>query len=75
LSGAAGDYESINDFLEGFPAVRREEVIAFLEDAKARVIEAAFFDQTIERDTQASGLDRLVEQALADFRAGHAREL
>jgi uncharacterized protein (DUF433 family) len=24
--------ESINDFLEGFPSVKREQVIAFLED-------------------------------------------
>ena len=33
--------ETINDFLEGFPSVTREQVIAFLEEAKARVIEAA----------------------------------
>ena len=36
---AAG--ESIDDFLEGFPSVTREQVIAFLEEAKTRVIEAA----------------------------------
>ena len=34
----AGD--SIDDFLEGFPSVTREQVIAFLEETKARV--AAF---------------------------------
>jgi uncharacterized protein (DUF433 family) len=33
--------ESINDFLEGFPSVKREQVIAFLEDAKERAIRAA----------------------------------
>lgn len=33
--------ESIDDFLEGFPAVRREHVIAFLHEARDRVIEAA----------------------------------
>jgi uncharacterized protein (DUF433 family) len=33
--------ESIDDFLEGFPSVTREQVIAFLEEAKARMIEAA----------------------------------
>jgi uncharacterized protein (DUF433 family) len=33
--------ESINDFLEGFPSVTREQVIAFLEDAKNRAIAAA----------------------------------
>ena len=35
----AGD--SIHEFLEGFPSVTREQVIAFLEEAKDRVIEAA----------------------------------
>jgi uncharacterized protein (DUF433 family) len=33
--------ESINDFLEGFPSVTREQVIAFLEEAKDRAIAAA----------------------------------
>jgi uncharacterized protein (DUF433 family) len=33
--------ESINDFLAGFPSVTREQVIAFLEEAKNRAIEAA----------------------------------
>ena len=33
--------ESIDDFLKGFPSVTREQVIAFLEEAKDRVIEAA----------------------------------
>jgi uncharacterized protein (DUF433 family) len=33
--------ESIDDFLEGFPSVTREHVIAFLEEAKDRAIEAA----------------------------------
>ena len=37
--------------------------------------EAARFDQKIERDAKAGRLDRLAEQALADFRAGRAREL
>ncbi|MEA2328458.1 MAG: hypothetical protein QOE68_3417 [Thermoanaerobaculia bacterium] len=32
----AGD--SIDDFLEGFPSVSREQVIAFLEEIKARVL-------------------------------------
>jgi uncharacterized protein (DUF433 family) len=35
----AGD--SIDDFLEGFPSMTREHVIAFLEEAKDRMIEAA----------------------------------
>jgi uncharacterized protein (DUF433 family) len=33
--------ETIDDFLDGFPSVTREHVIAFLEEAKDRVIEAA----------------------------------
>jgi uncharacterized protein (DUF433 family) len=33
--------ESIDDFLEGFPSVTREQVIAFLEQAKDRLIETA----------------------------------
>ena len=30
--------ESIDDFLMGFPSVRREQVVAFLEEAKERMI-------------------------------------
>ena len=33
--------ESIDDFLEGFPSVTREHVIAFLEDAKHRSLAGA----------------------------------
>lgn len=32
--------ESIDDFLEGFPSVTREQVIAFLEQAKDRLVAA-----------------------------------
>jgi hypothetical protein len=38
-------------------------------------LEATRFDQKIELDAEAGRLDRLAEQALADFRAGRAREL
>ena len=34
----AGD--SIDDFLEGFPSVTREQVVAFLEEAKNRLVES-----------------------------------
>jgi hypothetical protein len=37
--------------------------------------EAARFDRRIERDAKAGRLDQLAEQAIADFRAGRAREL
>jgi uncharacterized protein (DUF433 family) len=33
--------ETIDDFLEGFPSVSREQVIAFLEQAKDRLVAAA----------------------------------
>ncbi len=35
----AGD--SIDEFLEGFPTVTREQVMAFLEQAKDKLIESA----------------------------------
>jgi hypothetical protein len=37
--------------------------------------EAARFDQKIERDAKEGRLDRLAELALAEYRAGRAREL
>jgi uncharacterized protein (DUF433 family) len=33
--------ESIDDFLAGFPSVTREQVVAFLEEAKERMFAAA----------------------------------
>lgn len=33
--------ESIDDFLEGFPSVNRDQVITFLEETKARVLAEA----------------------------------
>ncbi len=33
--------ESIEDFLEGFPSVSREQVVTFLEETKARVLAEA----------------------------------
>ena len=32
--------ETIDDFLEGFPTVSREQVFAFLEEAKDRIVAA-----------------------------------
>jgi uncharacterized protein (DUF433 family) len=42
----AGD--SIDDFLEGFPSVKRQQVIAFLEEAKLRLTDDIVRD-TIEK--------------------------
>lgn len=33
--------ETIDEFLEGFPTVSREQVVAFLEEAKDRIVAAA----------------------------------
>ena len=33
--------ETIDDFLEGFPSVTRDTVIAFLEEAKSRMLASA----------------------------------
>ena len=33
--------DSIDDFVEGFPSVKREQVVSFLELAKDRLIETA----------------------------------
>jgi len=37
--------------------------------------DAARFDDKIDRDARVGKLDKLAEQALADFRKGRAREL
>jgi hypothetical protein len=37
--------------------------------------DAARFDDKIERDAKSGKLDRLADQAKADFRAGRAREI
>lgn len=37
--------------------------------------DAARFDSKIEHDAKTGKLDRLADQALADFRKGNAREL
>ncbi len=33
--------QTIDDFLDGFPTVTREQVIAFLEEARARILAVA----------------------------------
>jgi uncharacterized protein (DUF433 family) len=33
--------ETLDDFLTGFPTVRREQVVAFLEEATARMVSKA----------------------------------
>ena len=62
--------EDIEKALTELPADQLAEFRAWFE-----VFDAARFDEKIERDAKAGGLDRLAEQAPADFRAGRAREL
>jgi len=40
--------ETIDDFLNGFPTVSREQVLAFLEEAKDRVVAAASENATLQ---------------------------
>jgi hypothetical protein len=62
--------EDIEKALTELPAGQLAQFRARFED-----FEGSRFDKGIERDAQAGRLDRLAEQALADFRAGRAREL
>ena len=62
--------EDIEKAVTGLPADQLAKFSAWFKD-----FEAARFDRKIERDATAGKLDPLAEQALADFRAGHAREL
>ena len=62
--------EDIERALTELPPDQLAEFRAWFE-----AFDAARFDERIERDVKAGRLDRLAEQALADFRAGRAREL
>jgi hypothetical protein len=59
-----------------------EKAIAKLAPAELAKLRAWFeafeaerFDRKIERDAKAGRLDRLADEALAEFRAGQTREL
>ena len=41
LSSTIAGGQTIDDFLEGFPTVTREQVIDFLEEAKAKMLAVA----------------------------------
>ena len=62
--------EDIEKALSELPPDQLAEFRAWFE-----AFDAARFDERIERDAKAGRLDRLAEQALADFRAGRARPL
>jgi hypothetical protein len=62
--------EDIEKAVTKLPADQLAEFRAWFEE-----FEAARFDEKIERDAKAGRLDRLANQAVADFRAGRVREL
>lgn len=62
--------EDIEKALTELPADQLAEFRAWFE-----TFDSASFDEKIERDAKAGRLDRLAEEALADFRTGRAREL
>jgi hypothetical protein len=62
--------EDIEQALAELPADQLAEFRAWFE-----TFDAARFDERIEQDAKAGRLERLAEQAIADFRAGRAREL
>ena len=62
--------EDIEKALSELPADQLAEFRAWFE-----TFDAPRFDERIEWDAKVGRLDRLAEQALADFRAGRAREL
>jgi hypothetical protein len=62
--------EDIEKAVTQLPADQLAKFRAWFEE-----FEAARFDRRIERDAKAGRLDKLAEQALADFRAGRARNL
>ena len=62
--------EDIEKAVTELPADQLAKFRAWFEE-----YEATRFDQRIERDATSGRLDRLAEQALADFRAGRIREL
>ena len=67
---ATSTLEDIEKALTELPPDQLAEFRAWFE-----AFDAARFDEKIEQDAKAGRLDRLAEQALADFRAGRAREL
>jgi hypothetical protein len=62
--------EDIEKAIAELPPDELARLRAWLEE-----FEGAHFDQRIERDAKAGRLDRLADEALADFRAGRTREL
>jgi hypothetical protein len=63
----------IEDIEKAVSELSPEELARFRTWFEA--FDADCFDEKIERDAKAGKLDKLAEQALTDFRAGHARQI
>ena len=63
----------IEDIEKAVSELGPEELARFR--AWFEAFDAARFDQKIERDAKAGKLDKLANEAIADFRKGRAREL
>jgi hypothetical protein len=64
---------TVEDLEKAVAKLRSDDLARFR--AWFEAFDAAQFDQKIEHDARAGKLDRLAEQAIADFKQGHAREL
>ena len=64
---------TIEDIEKAIALLRPDELDRFR--AWFDQFDAERFDAKIERDAQAGRLDRLAQQAIAEFRRGQAREL
>jgi hypothetical protein len=65
-----GESDGYEHALTELPPDQLAEFRAWFE-----AFDAAHFDERIDQDAKAGRLDRLSKQAIADFRAGRAREL
>ena len=63
----------LDDTKNAVAGLAPDELARFREWFEA--FDGARFDEKIERDALSGKLDRTAEQAVADFRKGHAREL
>ena len=63
----------LDDIEKAVAGLAPDELARFREWFEA--FDGARFDEKIERDALSGKLDRTAEQAVADFRKGHARQL
>jgi hypothetical protein len=69
----ASDMTTIEDIEKAVAELSPDQLARFR--AWFEEFDAVRFDEKIERDAKAGDLDRLAEQARADFNSGHASEL